>query len=68
VDSVLAADPATKQGYTFTYAQTDADQYTLTAAPVTPNVSGTRGFFVDESGVIRVDAEGDADAASMPLE
>ncbi len=43
-----------RQGYTFTYVQVSANQYTLTAAPVVANVTGTRNFFVDETGVIRV--------------
>ena len=43
-----------KQGYQFTYAQVSANQYTLTATPVTANVTGTRVFFVDETGVIRL--------------
>lgn len=57
----------TKQGYTFTYVLVSADQYTLNANPVTPNVTGTRGFFADESGVIRAAAVAPANASSPPL-
>ena len=72
VDAVLAS--GTRQGYDFTYAQGAAaangavSTYTLTAIPVTANVDGTRGFWADESGVIRVDAAGDPDVGDPPLE
>lgn len=54
IDATLGA--GTKSGYTFTYAQVSANQFTCVAAPVTANVTGIRSFFVDESGVIRVGA------------
>src|SRR5208283_2460354 len=60
IDSVLAS--GTKSGYVFTYAAgaTDANgnvlAYTLTADPVTRGTTGQRGFFSDQSGVIRADA------------
>ena len=41
--------------------------YTITAAPVTQGVSGQRGFFTDQSGVIRADPTGSATASSTPL-
>ncbi len=43
-------------GYRYTYtpsAAANANGYTITADPVTFGVTGTRAFFVDESGVIR---------------
>lgn len=55
VDTTLAQDPAQRQGYTFTYHQASNTQYTLTAVPVTPGVTGNRTFNTDESGVITVD-------------
>ena len=61
IDATLAG--GTKQGYTFTYALVSANQYTCTGAPVTANVTGTRTFFVDESGVIRL-----TNAAGNPIE
>ena len=51
VDSVLAG--GTKQGYIFTYARTNNNQYGVVAAPQTAGVTGSRSFFVDESGVLR---------------
>lgn len=44
------------------------DTYTLTAVPITVGTTGTRRFFVDQSGVIRVNQVGPATAASVPLE
>ena len=68
LDDVLGADPATKQGYEFNYTFTDEDQYELTATPTSAGVTGTRGFFSDQSGVIRVADDGDPDVGDPPLE
>ena len=65
-DSVLAG--GSKQGYNFTYTRTSSSQYTLNANPTTSGVTGTRGFFADESGVIRVNQTGAAGATDPPLE
>lgn len=53
----------TNQGYDFTYVQVSDDQFTLTSDPATAGVTGTRVFFVDETGVLRLD-----DAAGDPLQ
>ena len=66
VDSVLAKDPATKSGYTFVWVGATGS-YTLTATPVTQNTTGQRGFFTNQSGVIRADPSGAATSASTPL-
>ena len=57
VDSVMALDPATKSGYTFVYTSsgTPVSTYTLVVTPVTQGVSGQRGFFTNQTGVIRSD-------------
>jgi type IV pilus assembly protein PilA len=69
IDSVLAA--GIKSGYNITYAGTVVTgvvgSYTITAAPVTQGVSGQRGFFTDQSGVVRTDPAGSATASSTPL-
>jgi len=55
IDSVLAnAVDAnnTKQGYFFTYG-TDASGYYCIATPQTVGSTGTRYFYVDETGVLR---------------
>ena len=71
IDSVLSG--GTKSGYTFSFtaAAADAagnvDAYTLTAQPVTQGTTGQRGFFTDQSGVIRADSTGAATVSSTPI-
>ena len=72
VDATLTA-AAGRQGYTFTYTPGGAvagavNTYTLTAIPSVglAGVSGTRSFFVDQSGVIRVNAAGAAPVVGDP--
>jgi type IV pilus assembly protein PilA len=69
VDSVLAQDPASKTGYKFTYTGvgSPSTSYTVVAAPITSGVTGQRGFFTDQTGVIRGDISGSATSASTPL-
>jgi type IV pilus assembly protein PilA len=68
VDSVLGTDPATKSGYTFVYTAANSNStYKLVATPVTQGVTGQRGFFTDQSGVIRADPAGSATSSSTPL-
>ncbi len=79
IDGVLAGGQT--QGYNFTFTPGAVrvvtlggtnynvyDTYTLTAVPVTVGTTGTRRFFVDGTGVIRVNDTGAATAASPPLE
>ncbi|OIO35731.1 MAG: hypothetical protein AUJ74_05085 [Candidatus Omnitrophica bacterium CG1_02_44_16] len=69
IDSVLGL--GNKSGYTFTYTQTGTpagSQYTVSAVPQSVNVTGVRGFFVDESGVVRAAQSGEATSASPPIE
>ena len=61
IDNTLAA--GTKQGYTFVYALANANQYTCTASPTQVGVTGTRVFFVNETGVIRLN-----NAAGAPIQ
>jgi len=61
-----------KSGYTFTYIAGDrvngtVRTYTITAEPELSRVTGRRRFYSDESGVIRADGSGPADASSPPL-
>ena len=73
VDSVIGTDPATKSGYTFAWTGTVSSggttisSYTLVATPVQTGVTGQRGFFTDQSGVIRADPAGTATVSSTPL-
>ena len=71
IDSVLAS--GSKSGYTFTYAAGDADgdgrheSYTITATPSNVGTTGQRHFFVDQTGVIRVEMNQPASADSPPI-
>ena len=66
IDSVLST--GTKSGYTFTYtAGTGNTSYTLAASPVTQGTTGQRGFFTNQTGVIRADSAGTATATSTPI-
>ena len=75
IDSVLAnATAATtpKSGYWFTYATPGAaggtiNQYTIVAEPANRGTTGQRGFFTDQSGVIRANPTGAATVASTPI-
>jgi type IV pilus assembly protein PilA len=70
IDGVLASGK--KSGYKFVYvsgAPTNGTipSYTITANPIAVNKTGTRYFFVDQSGVIRFHVGGPANATSKPL-
>ncbi len=70
IDQVLAT--GTKSGYVFTYTAGAAaagviPTYTITANPVTVNVTGNRYFFTDQSGVIRQNVGAAATVASTPI-
>jgi type IV pilus assembly protein PilA len=69
IDTVLMS--GTKSGYTFVYApgaNTPNTTYTITATPITASVTGQRGFFSDQTGVIRYDPAGAATVTSNPLQ
>jgi len=57
IDAGLAGATAAgtaRQGYFYTYAMVNANQFTCTASPAVSGTTGSRIFFVDESGVIRL--------------
>ncbi len=66
IDSVLAT--GSKQGYNFTYALVSSNEFTLTATPISAHLTGTRSFFIDQTGVLRVAPSGTADGSSPPLD
>lgn len=72
LDNILAA--GTKSGYVYTYAAGPfgaggtIDAYTLQADPLTPNITGTRHFFVDATGVIRFNSAGAAGPTDTPVQ
>jgi type IV pilus assembly protein PilA len=71
IDSVLAS--GRKDGYVFVYTpgatgvSGNVLSYGVTASPVTPGSTGRRSFFTDQSGVIRTNKNGAADATSTPV-
>jgi prepilin-type N-terminal cleavage/methylation domain-containing protein len=71
IDDVLVT--SIKSGYTFSYVAGPAgtggtiSTYTITATPTTPGVTGTRGFYTDQSSVIRSDPTGNATSSSTPI-
>ncbi len=66
IDSVLAN--GTKQGYSFTYVFIDTESFTLNSDPVVPGKTGTRRFFVNESGVIKANSDREASSADPAVE
>jgi len=59
-----AVSPATaRQGYFYTYNRISSIQFTCTATPAVPGRTGTRVFFVDESGILKLN-----NASGPPVE
>ena len=52
-----------KQGYYYTFSRANEDQYTCLSTPKLSGVTGTRIFYVDETGVIRLN-----NSAGSPVE
>ena len=71
IDSVLAS--GVKTGYSFVYSAGATDAagnvltYTITGEPISVGSTGQRYFFTDQSGVIRANPNGVADATSTPI-
>ena len=69
IDSVLSA--GTKSGYTFAFTGgtgTPSTGYTVQANPVSRGTSGQRGFYTDQSGVIRANSTTSATSSDSPLQ
>jgi len=64
IDNALGG--GSKDGYNFT-TSSGADTFTVTAVPVDPGVTGERGFFSDQTGVIRYNDSGAAGPADPPV-
>ena len=64
IDQALGS--GSKDGYNFTSIGAGAI-FTVTATPMTFDVTGNRGFFADQTGVIRFDISGTATSSSAPL-
>lgn len=74
IDNILGgADPSHKAGYTFTYVVIPIgglnNAYTVTGLPTVPGVTGQRGFYTDQTDVVRFSNNGTAPTAvSSPLQ
>ena len=71
IDPTLSA--GSKSGYLFAAAGAALggsvnNTYTVTAVPQGPGSTGNRGFYSDQTGVIRYGLTGAATAASSPLQ
>ena len=72
INRVLATNPS-RNGYVFHYEPGAPDatgrvmSYTITADPIQQDTTGIRHFFLDESGVIRVEHGRSAGVESAPL-
>ncbi len=64
IDTVLGT--GVKQGYNFVLTS-GAGYFNVTAWPVTYNITGTRSFYIDASGVVRTSSSGNASAVSTPI-
>jgi prepilin-type N-terminal cleavage/methylation domain-containing protein len=65
IDTTLASGD--KQGYTFEYNSDGEDSFILQASPKTPDRTGVRYFYVDETGVIRSRAGEEAGPNDPPV-
>jgi type IV pilus assembly protein PilA len=66
IDKVLGSKA--KSGYNFVYASTDKNLWSCTADPQVAAKTGDRGFFVDQTGVIRFELAGGATSVSEPID
>ena len=71
IDNILAG--GAKSGYTFTYTAGAAaggviPVYTLAAGPISPDQTGQRYFFTDQSAVIRFNVSAVATVSDAPLQ
>lgn len=66
IDPVLAGGE--KQGYRFVYTLQDPEHFELRAQPVSLGHSGSRYFFLDQTGVLRVQTGAPAGPTDVPVE
>ncbi len=64
IDAALGS--GTKDGYNLSLTADGASGFTVTAVPVTAGATGQRGFYADQTGVIRYSEDGSAPTAASP--
>ena len=73
LDRSLGVDHPLKSGYRFTYERGETDSvgqttgFVLRADPITQGTTGMRHFYADQTGTIRFNLGGPADADSQPI-
>jgi type IV pilus assembly protein PilA len=73
VSQYLAKPRSVKSGYAFIYQPMDYDprghvtRYAISADPLQPGVSGNRHFYIDETSIVRFEADKGATADSPPM-
>jgi type IV pilus assembly protein PilA len=73
LDAILVQEMPVRSGYTFRYSAGlsnnlgQVSSFSISAEPVTANSTGTRFFYVDQTGVIHVSISGPADEDSPEL-
>jgi len=69
IDTSLAS--GTKSGYSFTYVQdtssTPSIGFTINGDPVMMDITGQKGFYSDQSNIIRYNIGGAANSGSSPI-
>ena len=69
IDPTLAS--GTKSGFLFTYVQdttfSPSEGFTINANPQMPNITGQKGFFADQTNIIRYQTPAPATSSSSPL-
>ena len=72
IDPILSGGAKSGYAYTYTAGPPNAlgmiDSYSIAADPLVPGRTGTRYFFVNESGVIRANATVPATVADNPIQ
>jgi hypothetical protein len=74
LDESFLASPLVKYGYEFRYTLTSGGKqcsgsFHIVAVPMDPNESGTRSYFIDKTGLIRVTSENrEANERDKPLQ
>ena len=64
IDAALGS--GTKDGYNLALTPDGSTGFTVTAVPITVGTTGQRGFYADESGVIRYSEDGSAPTKASP--
>ena len=71
IDAALAG--GTRYGYVFSYEASSSqsggalDTFRINADPITPDTTGVRHFYADQTGVIRYQEDGPAMNTALPL-